>query len=196
MDLTALFAALAVALVGGLVLDRIRGTAKRVEGKLARTLKDIPDEAERERWWEELRGVLLEFEGRPLKQFRLGRELVRAADRLAVIHTPVPAISESEPTEAAGSGEADAPIDPSIFVKSMQNALVGATPEEVGPLLENLTYRERRVLEMRLGMGEAAGRRRTVGGVAQTFALSPQRVREIETLSLQKLVSLAEAGEL
>ena len=77
---------LMVAVGGGLALDPVRGVPRRVQGRLERALRQIPGNPERERWREELSTVLLESEGRPFKQFREGRELIRAAESLAAIH--------------------------------------------------------------------------------------------------------------
>ena len=60
--------------------------------------------------------------------------------------------------------------------------------------LANLSYRERRVLEMRYGLG--GERPRTLDEVGRTFNVSRERVRKIEHQSLAKLNTLPEAQRL
>ena len=60
--------------------------------------------------------------------------------------------------------------------------------------LEMLSYRERRVLEMRYGLdGEPP---RTLDEVGRAFSVTRERVRQIEHQSLRKLQALAEAQKL
>ena len=57
-----------------------------------------------------------------------------------------------------------------------------------------LSYRERRVLEMRYGLdGEPP---RTLDEVGRSFSVTRERVRQIEHQSLRKLQALAEAQKL
>lgn len=60
--------------------------------------------------------------------------------------------------------------------------------------LDNLGYRERRVLELRYGLGSEHPR--TLDEIARTFNIRRERVRQIETRSLEKLESLDEAQTL
>ena len=60
--------------------------------------------------------------------------------------------------------------------------------------LENLSYRERRVLELRYGLG--GEHPRTLGEVGRTFNVSRERIRQIENHSLKKLQGLDEAQKL
>ena len=60
--------------------------------------------------------------------------------------------------------------------------------------LENLSYRERRVLELRYGLdGEHP---RTLDEVGRTFNVTRERIRQIQTQSLEKLQNLTEAQKL
>jgi RNA polymerase primary sigma factor len=60
--------------------------------------------------------------------------------------------------------------------------------------LENLSYRERRVLELRYGLdGEHP---RTLDEVGRTFNVTRERIRQIENQSLKKLQNLREAQQL
>jgi RNA polymerase primary sigma factor len=68
------------------------------------------------------------------------------------------------------------------------------TKETLREALENLSYRERRVLELRYGLG--GEHPRTLGEVARTFNVTRGRIRQIENQSLEKLQSLGEAQQL
>ncbi|HEY6672118.1 MAG TPA: sigma-70 family RNA polymerase sigma factor [Solirubrobacterales bacterium] len=68
------------------------------------------------------------------------------------------------------------------------------TKEALKEALENLSYRERRVLELRFGLG--GEHPRTLDEVGRTFNVTRERIRQIEEQSLKKLQSLAEAQKL
>ena len=68
------------------------------------------------------------------------------------------------------------------------------TKEALKEALENLSYRERRVLELRFGLGDEHPR--TLDEVGRTFNVTRERIRQIEEQSLKKLQSLAEAQKL
>jgi RNA polymerase primary sigma factor len=65
------------------------------------------------------------------------------------------------------------------------------TKEALRAVLENLSYRERRVLELRYGLG--GQQPHTLDQVGRTFNVTRERIRQIETQSLKKLQSLAAA---
>ena len=68
------------------------------------------------------------------------------------------------------------------------------TSEALREALENLSYRERRVLELRYGLdGEHP---RTLQEVSGTFNVTRERIRQIEHQSLEKLRGLREAQKL
>ncbi|MGA2924684.1 MAG: sigma-70 family RNA polymerase sigma factor [Solirubrobacteraceae bacterium] len=66
--------------------------------------------------------------------------------------------------------------------------------EALREALENLSYRERRVLELRYGLGGQEPR--TLGDVGRAFNISRERIRQIETQALKKLQNLREAQQL
>jgi len=66
--------------------------------------------------------------------------------------------------------------------------------EGLRDVLNTLSYRERRVLELRYGLG--GEHPRTLDEVGRTFNVTRERIRQIENQSLQKLASLAEAQKL
>jgi RNA polymerase primary sigma factor len=66
--------------------------------------------------------------------------------------------------------------------------------EALQDALNTLSYRERRVLELRYGLG--GERPRTLDEVGRTFNVTRERIRQIEKTSLQKLAGIAEAQKL
>ena len=68
------------------------------------------------------------------------------------------------------------------------------TKEALREALENLSYRERRVLELHYGLG--GEHPRTLDEVGRTFNITRERIRQIENQSLEKLRSLREAQKL
>jgi RNA polymerase primary sigma factor len=66
--------------------------------------------------------------------------------------------------------------------------------EAVHEALKSLSYRERRVVELRYGLGD--GQPRTLMELAAVFDLTTERVRQIEIKSLRKLRAFVEAGQL
>ena len=68
------------------------------------------------------------------------------------------------------------------------------TKEALREALENLSYRERRVLELRYGLG--GEHPRTLDEVGRTFNVTRERIRQIEDETLRKLQALAETDRL
>jgi RNA polymerase primary sigma factor len=68
------------------------------------------------------------------------------------------------------------------------------TKEALRAALEKLGYRERRVLELRYGLGSEHPR--TLDEVGRTFNVTRERIRQIEQQSLKKLQNLPEAQQL
>jgi RNA polymerase primary sigma factor len=68
------------------------------------------------------------------------------------------------------------------------------TKQALRDVLENLSYRERRVLELRYGLG--GEHPRTLDEVGRTFNVTRERIRQIENQSLKKLQTLPEAQQL
>jgi RNA polymerase primary sigma factor len=75
-----------------------------------------------------------------------------------------------------------------------ERALEILTKEALREALENLSFRERRVLELRYGLG--SDHPRTLEQVARAFNVTRERIRQIEHLSLKKLYNLSEAQNL
>jgi RNA polymerase sigma factor (sigma-70 family) len=179
-------AGVVIAVAGGLLLDRIRGVASRAEGRMARALRDLPNETDRERWMEEFRRILSEYEGRPFKQYLESREQIRAAKGLVRVY------AQPAPKPADHVQEDDMSETKEVALGAVATRYI--TRATLGEALENLSYRERRVLELRYGLGGEPPR--TLDEVGRTFNLTAERINQIEIQSLKKLQSLAEAQKL
>jgi RNA polymerase primary sigma factor len=68
------------------------------------------------------------------------------------------------------------------------------TQEALREALENLSYRERRVLELRYGLGDEHPR--TLDEVGRTFNVTRERIRQIEHQALKKLQNLDQTQKL
>ena len=68
------------------------------------------------------------------------------------------------------------------------------TNEALRDALETLSYRERRVLELRFGLGDQ--RPRTLDEIARTFNVTRERIRQIESQSLKKLQNRGDVQQL
>jgi len=95
-----------------------------------------------------------------------------------------------------GSGEDDAAelghlISDESAVSPFEAASAALDRSQLARALENLSYRERRVVELRYGLfGEQP---RTLDDVGRMFGLTRERARQIEEHAVRKLGSLAEA---
>jgi RNA polymerase primary sigma factor len=72
-----------------------------------------------------------------------------------------------------------------------ERALEILTNEALRGALENLSYRERRVLELRYGVGDEHPR--TLDEVGRAFNVTRERIRQIEHRALKKLETIREA---
>ena len=80
------------------------------------------------------------------------------------------------------------------LASSYERAVETLTKEDLRGAHENLSYRERRVLELRYGVGDEHPR--TLGEVGRTFNVTRERIRQIEKQALKKLETIREAQQL
>ncbi|CAA9490021.1 MAG: RNA polymerase sigma factor RpoD [uncultured Solirubrobacterales bacterium] len=109
----------------------------------------------------------------------------RSAQAPVSLEKPVGDEEESEFGQFIADERAESPYERAAEV---------LTKEHLREALENLSYRERRVLELRYGLG--GEHPRTLDEVGRTFNVTRERIRQIENQSLKKLQSLAEAQKL
>jgi RNA polymerase primary sigma factor len=101
------------------------------------------------------------------------------------LEKPVGDEEQSEFGQFIADEQAESPYEQAVKV---------LTSEALRDVLENLSYRERRVLELRYGLG--GEHPRTLDEVGRAFNVTRERIRQIESRSLSKLQSLAEAQQL
>ena len=109
----------------------------------------------------------------------------RSAQAPVSLEKPVGDEEESEFGQFIADERAESPYERAVEI---------LTKEALREALENLSYRERRVLELRYGLG--GEHPRTLDEVGKTFNVTRERIRQIENQSLKKLQSLAEAQKL
>ena len=101
------------------------------------------------------------------------------------LEKPVGDEEEAEFGQFIADDQAESPYDRAVEI---------LTNEALRDALENLSYRERRVLELRYGLG--GEHPRTLGEVGRTFNVTRERIRQIENQSLKKLQNLRAAHKL
>ncbi len=109
----------------------------------------------------------------------------RSAQAPVSLEKPVGDEEESEFGQFIADEKAESPFDRAADL---------LTKEALKEALENLSYRERRVLELRYGLG--GEHPRTLDEVGRTFNVTRERIRQIENQSLKKLQMLGEAQKL
>src|SRR3982075_1570035 len=109
----------------------------------------------------------------------------RSAQAPVSLEKPVGDEEESEFGQFIADERAESPYERAAEI---------LTKEALREALENLSYRERRVLELRYGLG--GEHPRTLDEVGRTFNVTRERIRQIETHSLKKLQNLHEAQKL
>lgn len=141
--------------------------------KITRAERQLLAELGREPTIEEISGIT-----------EIGKEEVESIKRLAQtpisLEKPVGDEDESEFGQFVADENAPDPFDAAadtLRSENLQNALA------------NLSYRERRVLELRFGIG--GEQPKTLDEVGKVFNITRERVRHIETHSLRKLRKLS-----
>ena len=109
----------------------------------------------------------------------------RSAQAPVSLEKPVGDDEESEFGQFIADERAESPYERAAEI---------LTKEALREVLENLSYRERRVLELRYGLGDQHPR--TLEEIACRFRVTRERIRQIENRSLSKLEKLGEAQQL
>jgi RNA polymerase primary sigma factor len=109
----------------------------------------------------------------------------RSAQAPISLETPVGDEEQSEFGQLIADEQAESPYDRAV--ETLTNAALRDA-------LENLSYRERRVLELRYGLDDQ--RPRTLDEVGRAFNVTRERIRQIEHQSLKKLQALQETQRL
>jgi len=109
----------------------------------------------------------------------------RSAQLPISLEKPVGDEEQSEFGQLIADEHAESPYERAVEI---------LTKEAVRGALENLSYRERRVLELRYGLGDEHPR--TLGEVGRAFNVTRERIRQIENRALKKLQNLDQAQKL
>jgi RNA polymerase primary sigma factor len=109
----------------------------------------------------------------------------RSAQAPISLDKPVGDEQESEFGQFIADEQAESPYERAVEI---------LTNDALRDALENLSYRERRVLELRYGLG--GQRPCTLDEVGRAFNVTRERIRQIENQSLKKLQNLPEAQKL
>ena len=104
------------------------------------------------------------------------REIQRVAQEPVSLETPIGEEEDSHLGDFIPDDDAPAPADAasSMLLK-----------EQLNEVLDTLTAREKKVLEMRFGLLD--GRSRTLEEVGKEFDVTRERIRQIEAKALRKL---------
>ncbi len=109
----------------------------------------------------------------------------RSAQASISLEKPVGDDEESEFGQFIADEQAESPYERAVEI---------LTNEALRDALENLSYRERRVLELRYGL--CCEHPCTLDEIGRTFNVTRERIRQIENQSLRKLQNLSEAQKL
>ncbi|MBU6362999.1 MAG: sigma-70 family RNA polymerase sigma factor [Acidobacteria bacterium] len=112
-------------------------------------------------------------------------DILRSAQPIVSLEKPV---GEDEESEFGRFLADETSIAPEV---AAEQAL---RDEALRDVLDQLSYRERRVLELRYGLG--GEKPRTLDELGRMFNVTRERIRQVEHQSLQKLASMAEANRL
>lgn len=104
------------------------------------------------------------------------REIMKIAQEPVSLETPIGEEEDSHLGDFIEDHDAPAPADAASFT---------LLREQLSDVLETLTVREKRVLELRFGLED--GRSRTLEEVGQHFGVTRERIRQIEAKALRKL---------
>ena len=104
------------------------------------------------------------------------REILRISQEPVSLETPIGEEEDSHLGDFIEDSSAMAPIDAAAFQ---------LLKEQVDDVLDSITERERRVLELRFGLVD--GRSRTLEEVGRDFGVTRERIRQIEAKALRKL---------
>ena len=104
------------------------------------------------------------------------REILKVAQEPVSLETPIGEEEDSHLGDFIEDEDAPAPAEAASYL---------LLREQISEVLSTLTPREKRVLELRFGLGD--GRARTLEEVGQVFGVTRERIRQIEAKALRKL---------
>jgi RNA polymerase primary sigma factor len=147
--------------------------------RIGRAERSLVTELGREPTAEEIADVVTGIEPGEVESIK------RSAQAPISLEKPVGDEEESEFGQFIADPQAESPYERAVEI---------LTKEALRDALENLSHRERRVLELRYGLG--GQHPCTLDEVGRTFNVTRERIRQIENSSLKKLQNLYEAQKL
>jgi RNA polymerase primary sigma factor len=111
--------------------------------------------------------------------------IMRSAQAPISLEEPVGDDEQSEFGQLIADEQAESPYDCAVEI---------LTNEALRKALETLSYRERRVLELRYGLGDQHPR--TLDEVGRKFRVTRERIRQVEHQALKKLQNVHQAQQL
>ena len=104
------------------------------------------------------------------------REILKISQEPVSLETPIGEEEDSSLGDFIEDRAALAPADAASYQ---------LLREQIGDVLDTLSIRERRVLQLRFGLED--GRSRTLEEVGREFSVTRERIRQIEAKALRKL---------
>ncbi len=155
----------------------IRIPVHMVEGinRLVRVSRSLLQELGREPTVEEIADAMSEGQELVVTPAKV-REIIRASQQTLSLETPIGAEGDAQLGDLIEDRAALAPPE------AASHQLL---KEQVAAVLDSLTGRERRVLQLRFGLED--GRARTLEEVGKEFNVTRERIRQIEAKALRKL---------
>jgi RNA polymerase primary sigma factor len=143
--------------------------------RLVRVSRDLLQELGREPTVEEIAEAMSKGQEVVVTPARV-REIIKVSQQPVSLETPIGEEGDSHLGDFIEDRTALAPADAASYQ---------LLKEQVAAVLDSLTDRERRVLEMRFGLQD--GRARTLEAVGKEFNVTRERIRQIEAKALRKL---------
>jgi RNA polymerase primary sigma factor len=137
--------------------------------KLIRTSRSLVQELGREPTPEEI-GEKMEMTAERV------REILKISQEPVSLETPIGEEEDSQLGDFIEDGEAVVPPDAASF---------SMLQEQLAKVLDSLSERERKVIELRFGLED--GHPRTLEEVGREFGVTRERIRQIEAKALRKL---------
>ena len=104
------------------------------------------------------------------------REIQKISQEPVSLETPIGEEDDSHLGDFIEDAEAIVPVDAASFI---------LLQEQLDGVMESLTDRERKVIELRFGIAD--GHLRTLEEVGREFGVTRERIRQIESKTLSKL---------
>jgi RNA polymerase primary sigma factor len=129
---------------------------------------------------------LLQDLGREPTAAEIGEQMELSAERVReIMKVGLDPLSLETPIGEEGDSHLGDYIEDTSAPAPAEGAVRQLLREQVGDVLQSLTYRERRILQLRFGLDD--GRQRTLEEVGREFGVTRERIRQIEAKALRKM---------